>query len=111
MVDFTVLTDLVKGILAALDHRMLLPANHPRIRIVADEREVTATFDDRRWVFPRCDCVLLPVPNTTAELLAGYIGSRLRDELATKTGTPPDLLRIEVDECFGQIAVWEAAAS
>ena len=111
VVDFTVLTDLVKGILAALDHRMLLPANHPRIRIVADEREVTATFDDRRWVFPRCDCVLLPVPNTTAELLAGYIGSRLRDELATKTGTPPDLLRIEVDECFGQIAVWEAAAS
>ena len=28
------------------------------------------TPDGRRWLFPRGDCVLLPVSNTTAELLA-----------------------------------------
>ena len=44
---------------------------------MADDREVVATFEDRRWVFPRGDCVLLPVPNTTAEMLARYIGQQL----------------------------------
>ena len=38
---------------------------------------MTATFADRRWVFPSGDCRLLPVANTTAELLAAYIGEPL----------------------------------
>ena len=105
--DFTALAAIVKGILAELDHRMLLPAEHPHMHVVADDREVTATFEDRRWIFPRSDCLILPLPNTTAELLARYIGLRLGDELAAKTGARPDTVRIEVDECFGQIAVCE----
>ena len=36
--------------------------------------EVVAAFGGRRWVFPQGDCRLLPVANTTAELLAAYIG-------------------------------------
>ena len=39
--------------------------------------EVRLTFEDRRWIFPRTDCVLLPIANTTAELMAGYLSDRL----------------------------------
>jgi 6-pyruvoyltetrahydropterin/6-carboxytetrahydropterin synthase len=49
----------------------------------------------------------LPVPNTTTELLANYIGDRLLDELVAKTGFRPRRLRIEVDECEGQVGVCE----
>ncbi|MGO8753525.1 MAG: 6-pyruvoyl trahydropterin synthase family protein [Thermoguttaceae bacterium] len=107
VVDFVALAGILKEILAELDHRMLLPAEHPRIRVIADDREVTATFGDRRWIFPRSDCLLLPVANTTAELLARYIGLRLRAELAARTEARPDTVRIEVDECCGQMGVWE----
>jgi 6-pyruvoyltetrahydropterin/6-carboxytetrahydropterin synthase len=86
---------------------MLLPTEHPLIQVVASEKEVEATFQDRRWVFPRCDCILLPVPNTTSELLARYIGSRLADDLQARTGARPQWIRVEVDECFGQLAVVE----
>ena len=41
-----------------------------------------ATFENRRWVFPREDCVLLPIENTTAELIAFWIGGQLRDQLS-----------------------------
>jgi 6-pyruvoyltetrahydropterin/6-carboxytetrahydropterin synthase len=81
---------------------VLLPTQHPQIHVTHDEREVVATFEDRRWVFPRGDCILLPVPNTTAELVARYIGHRLLEDLAKKTGTRPALARIGVDENFGQ---------
>ena len=90
-----------------LDHYVLLPTEHPTIRVRADETSVEATFADRRWLFPRGDCKLLPVANTTAELLARYIGQRLLDDLVAAKGIRPERLRIEVDECYGQMAVCE----
>lgn len=111
VVDFIALRDTLKAIVDELDHHMLLPTRHPLIKVVANEREVEATFQDRRWVFPRCDCILLDVPNTTSELLARYIADRLADDLQKRTGTRPAHLRIEVDECFGNIAVCELDAA
>jgi 6-pyruvoyltetrahydropterin/6-carboxytetrahydropterin synthase len=107
VVDFVALRDALRSILGELDHRMLLPTEHPHIRVVSDINEVTVTFADRRWVFPRCDCILLPLPNTTAELLARYIGLRLQAEVRERTGARLSGVRIEVDECFGQTASWE----
>ena len=107
VVDFIALRDTLKAIVDELDHHMLLPSEHPRIKVVADETRVEVTFEDRRWVFPRCDCILLPVANTTTELLGRYIGRRLLDDLQQRTGSRQSLVRIEVDECFGQAAVCE----
>lgn len=102
VIDFIALRDNLKALCDELDHRMLLPTQHPAIRVTHDDREVTAQFEDRRWIFPLGDCVLLPVPNTTAELLARYIGERLLERLAAQTGGRPSVLRIGVDENFGQ---------
>ena len=107
VVDFIALRDALHAIVLELDHHMLLPTSHPQIRVTADDTSVEAVFEDRRWVFPRCDCVLLPVPNTTAELLARYIGRRLLDDLEANTGQRPRRLRIAVDECEGQEGVCE----
>jgi 6-pyruvoyltetrahydropterin/6-carboxytetrahydropterin synthase len=103
VVDFIFLRDTLKSIVDELDHRVLLPTRHPAIRVTASDREVEATFEDRRWVFPRGDCVLLPVENTTAELLARYIAGRLLAAMPAK----PTRLGVEVDECFGQLGVCE----
>jgi len=107
VVDFIALGDALKAILDELDHRVLLPSGDARIRVTADEREVEATFEDRRWVFPRCDCLLLPIPSTTTELLARHIGRRLLDALETRFGTRPARVRIEVHESCGLSAVCE----
>lgn len=107
VVDFIALRDALVGITRELDHRMLLPTEHPRIRVEASDREVEARFEDRRWVFPRADCVLLPVANTTAEVLARWIGERLLAELAAKLQFRPQRMKIEVDECAGQQGIWD----
>lgn len=107
VIDFIALRDQLRAIVATLDHVVLLPTQHPRIRVAAEDREVVATFDDRRWVFPRGDCVLLPVPNTTAEMLARYIGQQLLAALRIRLGWSPQRLRIEVDECQGQLGICE----
>lgn len=107
VVDFIALRDTLKAIIDDLDHRMLLPTRHPLICVEADDREVTARFADRRWVFPREDCVLLPIVNTTAELLARHIAGQLRDALAAHLGAAPEVVRVEVDETYGQWAACE----
>lgn len=103
--DFIALRDALQAIVNELDHRMLLPTLHNTIKVDAD-REVAVTFADRRWVFPREDCVLLPIENTTAEKLAAWIGGRLQQQIAAKAAVSS--LRIEVEENFGQWAIWES---
>jgi 6-pyruvoyltetrahydropterin/6-carboxytetrahydropterin synthase len=104
VIDFIALRDELKALTDELDHHMLLPTTHPLIRVSAGDNEVEVIFtpDGRRWVFPRGDCVLLPVANTTAELLANYLGRRLLDAMERRTGARPQRLRVEVDENHGQ---------
>jgi 6-pyruvoyltetrahydropterin/6-carboxytetrahydropterin synthase len=107
VIDFVWLRDTMKALVDQLDHHMLLPLSHPRIKVAHDDREVLVTFAERRWIFPLADCILLPIANTTSELLAQYLGKRLLDAIHAETSVRPGRIRIEVDECFGQIAIWE----
>ncbi|MAT68369.1 MAG: 6-pyruvoyl tetrahydrobiopterin synthase [Planctomycetaceae bacterium] len=107
VVDFIALRDELQAIVDALDHRMLLPTEHRTIRVAAGEREIEVTHGERRWVFPRQDCVLLPMANTTAELLARHIGQQLQQRLLTRLGHCPRHLQVAVDECDGQWGVCE----
>lgn len=106
VIDFIALRDAAKEITDSLDHRMLLPTNHDQIKVVASDKEVTVTFEDRRWLFPREDCVLLEIPNTTTELLARHIGMQLMIKLGLGKDTPFNRLTVGVDENRGQWGVW-----
>lgn len=107
VVDFGAVNHALKTILKRLDHRMLLPTEHPLIQVDAGDQQVEVTFAERHWTFPREDCVLLPIENTTAELLARHVATGLLNALESATGRRPDMVRIEVEECPGQTAVCE----
>jgi 6-pyruvoyltetrahydropterin/6-carboxytetrahydropterin synthase len=108
VIDFIALRDELKALTDELDHRVLLPTTHPLIRVTTREHEVEAVFtpDGRRWLFPRGDCVLLPIHNTTAELLAQYLGQRLLAALE-RLNFHPQRIEVEVDENNEQWGIWE----
>ena len=107
VIDFVAATRLLGELLRELDHHVMLPTRHAMIQVDADEREVTASFGDRRWVFPRDECALLPVANTTAEAVARYVGERFLEGLRERLGARPLRLRLGIDECRGQWGIWE----
>jgi 6-pyruvoyltetrahydropterin/6-carboxytetrahydropterin synthase len=107
VVDFLALRAMLVEITRQLDHYVLLPTEHPQIRVTESDEEVTAVFENRRWTFPRGDCQLLPVANTTAELLARHIGQALLASIGPQLGFIPLRLRIELDECDGQLGIYE----
>ncbi len=72
-----------------------------------DGPNIRVTYRDRFWSFPREECVFLPVANTTAELLADYIAGRLRQAMSDRGWKLPRIVRVDVEESFGQSAAVE----
>ena len=105
--DFIALRDGLAEIVATMDHKVVLPASHPMIKVVDDGKEVTATFEKKRWVFPLEDCQILPIANTTAELMAGYIADELKRKTRDQFGDQISKLIVGVDENRGQWGVVE----
>jgi 6-pyruvoyltetrahydropterin/6-carboxytetrahydropterin synthase len=103
--DFTKLKRALKSVIDRLDHRMLLPTKSALIRVTQSGAEIEAHYRDKRYVFPLSDVVLLPIPNTTAEMLAWWIAQELKLSLGA---LPPGAtaIEVEVDESSGQRAFY-----
>jgi 6-pyruvoyltetrahydropterin/6-carboxytetrahydropterin synthase len=107
VLDFRVLKRLMKGYCDEIDHKVLLPLTNPRLQVEDRGDSVTVAYDHKpRYLFPRGDCALLPLPNTTVEMLAQYLAGQLRDGLRAAGATNVRAIEIEVEENFGQSAVY-----
>lgn len=102
--DFVVLKRMTKVICDRLDHRLLLPSHNPLLDIQSDASGFTVRYQHKTYVFPREDVVQLPVPNTTAEHLAAWIGDQLVVALAAEGTSHLTALEVEVEETVGQSA-------
>jgi 6-pyruvoyltetrahydropterin/6-carboxytetrahydropterin synthase len=72
------------------------------IKVEVQEKEVVVRFREKRWIFPKEDCMLLPIINTTAEEIAGWIAESIRNKLYSKIGDRLEWIEIGVDENNGQ---------
>jgi len=105
--DFVVLKKIMKGLCDEIDHKVLLPLENPKIQVVEDGETVRVAYEGKpRYVFPRKDCALLPVPNTTVEMLAELLVRQLRVEFDNLGARGLTRIEMEVEENFGQSAVY-----
>ena len=102
--DFVLLKRLMEEIIEPLDHRMLLPTGNPLLEIETADGAVRVRHGDRRYEFPVSDVVFLPIPNTTAEMIASWILDRLVERLEARGAAGLRDIEIEVEESFGQSA-------
>ena len=105
--DFVDLKRIMKRLCDEIDHLVLLPLQSDRIKVFEDGDNVRVDVDGKpRYVFPRKDCSLLPIPNTTVEMLAQLLTSRLKDTIGADGLKPLTAIAMEVEENFGQTAVY-----
>jgi 6-pyruvoyltetrahydropterin/6-carboxytetrahydropterin synthase len=103
--DFVVLKRIMRKLCDEIDHLVLLPTQSDRIEVREDGETVHVAVDGRpRYLFPRRDCALLPIPNTTVEMLGEMLIDRLRVELTAAGATGVTAIEMEVEESFGQSA-------
>jgi 6-pyruvoyltetrahydropterin/6-carboxytetrahydropterin synthase len=105
--DFVELKRIMRRLCDEIDHLVLLPLQSDRVQIVEEAEIVKVAVDGKpRYVFPRRDCALLPIPNTTVEMLAQLLTERLRAELQAAGGSGVTAIEMEVEENFGQAATY-----
>jgi 6-pyruvoyltetrahydropterin/6-carboxytetrahydropterin synthase len=86
---------------------VLLPLENERLKVREEGETVTVAVNGKpRYMFPRIDCALLPIPNTTVEMLAQYLAGRVRRELTASAGVELRAIEVEVEENFGQSATY-----
>lgn len=105
--DFVTLKKYMRALTDELDHHVLIATENRHIRVEATDESVRAVYRHKEWVFPREDVVLMPIENTTAELIARWLARRLLTLLRDEHDFVPDSLRIEVEETFGQAGYCE----
>ncbi len=114
VLDFSELKRLTRRLVDEIDHKVLLPLHNPKIEVAEAGESVTVAYQGSpRYVFPRTDCVLLPIPNTTVEMLAQYLARRIRREIAATAGSAVALtaIEVEVEESVGQSATYRESLS
>lgn len=95
----------VRKACARLDGRTLLPRSSPHLAWRQEGDSVEVTFADRAYRLPANDVVLVPVVNTTIELLACMLWQELVPALA---GSLVEELGVVVEETPGQRCRYES---
>ena len=105
--DFVEIKKIMSRLCDEIDHLVLLPLQSERVKVTEEGEMVKVAVDGKpRYMFPRRDCALLPVPNTTVEMLAQLLTDRLRAELETLGARGVTAIEMEVEENVGQAAVY-----
>lgn len=103
ILDFISFKPMVKRICDRLDHRTLIQAESPAIRVRERAEEVEVRYGGQRIILPRNDVLLLPLANTSTELLAEHVAGQIRGQVRRKfPGARLRMIDVGVEEARGQ---------
>jgi len=104
LVDLEQCKRMLRALCDRLDSRTLLPAASERLLCTRRGETVEARLGDRCYVFPAADTLLLPLVNTSIELLARMLWHELA---AALRGSRVETLAVSVEESAGQRCWYE----
>jgi 6-pyruvoyltetrahydropterin/6-carboxytetrahydropterin synthase len=103
VLDFITFKPLVKKICDELDHRTLIQRSSPVLKVSQTKDQVEVLYKSQRIILPKRDVILLPLVNTSTELLAEHIAGQIQRRVEQKF--PAARLRfmeVSVEESHGQ---------
>jgi 6-pyruvoyltetrahydropterin/6-carboxytetrahydropterin synthase len=106
LVDIESFKRSLRSLCARLDSRTLIPADSPRLRWTRQGDAIEVAFGLRSYRFPAEDTLLLPLANTSIELLARMLWQDLAPHLV---GSRVEALAVAVEETAGQQCWYEGA--
>jgi 6-pyruvoyltetrahydropterin/6-carboxytetrahydropterin synthase len=73
VIDFVQLNRLAAGVCSELNDKVLLPGRSAEVNLQEQEGQIEISSYDKRFSLPAGNCLILPIANTTAEMLAWHI--------------------------------------
>ena len=100
IIDFSIIKENLKDIIKKIDHKIILPKYSKFAKIKIEKNSINMSTLGKTYIFPKEDCILLPIDSTSAEKLSCYI----LDNFIRKIKNYKNIVKIElgIDEGFGQ---------
>jgi 6-pyruvoyltetrahydropterin/6-carboxytetrahydropterin synthase len=103
VLDFITFKPMVKRICDALDHRTLIQTASPAIKVRRRTKEIEVRYKKQKIILPRQDVILLPLANTSTELLAEHVANQIRSQVRRQfSGAKIRYIEVGVEEARGQ---------
>ena len=107
--DFLDIKPIVKAICDSLDHKLLIPRDNAFLRIETQEKNyLFTTKDESVFSIPQTDALILPIENTSAERLAGYLAGQIKQKVLETFQFEFSELEVEVEETPNPFAALSA---
>lgn len=103
LIDFHDIKKISHALIQEWDEVVLLPGKNSEFKFSKQGNHLEVIFRDRSYRFPENEVVLLPIINTSVELLAQCLAEKLMTALRSKGVT--DLV-LQVEETLGQGAIY-----
>ena len=100
ILDFSIIKEQLMYLVKKLDHKIIIPKNSKFAKIKIDKNSVHMNTLGKKYVFPKEDCILLPIDSTSAEKLSYYILENFIKKI--KNYTNLEKIELGIDEGFGQ---------
>lgn len=105
--DFLDIKPIVRKVCDGLDHKLIIPQRHPNLIICDEERNYRfETPDGDYFSVPKNDVLLLPILNSSVELIAEYLATQIKEQTWKQFQYRFKTLQVEVEESPGQSAVY-----
>jgi 6-pyruvoyltetrahydropterin/6-carboxytetrahydropterin synthase len=107
VLDFITFKPLVKRVCDDLDHRTLIQSQSPLLKVQKKNDAVLIHYRKQKILLPKHDVILLPLANTSTELLAEYIAKQI--QLKVRRQFPQATVRyleVAVEEARSQRAIF-----
>ena len=104
VINFMDIKPLIREVVDELDEYLLLPGRHPVLTVTPiDDGHSEVRYKERRYTFPTNELRVLPISNSSAENLAGYVADQLIERLGKKLpDVKPISVEVGVEETAGQ---------
>src|SRR5690606_16697965 len=97
VMNFKEIKPLVRMLVDELDEHVLVPGEHPELRVTRGDEGTTIRYRERRYLIPSDEVIVLPITNSSAENLATHLGRELLRRLAARyPGVRPTELEVGV---------------
>lgn len=107
VLDFIGFKPLVKRVCDSLDHRALIQTHSDVLKVRRRPRDVEILYRKQRILLPRRDVILLPIKNTSTELLAEYVAKRIKRCVQVEfPHTRIRYMEVAVEEARGQKGIF-----
>jgi 6-pyruvoyltetrahydropterin/6-carboxytetrahydropterin synthase len=107
LLNFIAFKPLVKRVCDDLDHRTLIQTASPILKISRKAKAVEILYKKQKLLLPRSDVILLPLTNTSTELLAEYLAEQIRRKVRQQFPMATiRLIEVAVEEARGQKGIF-----